>query len=342
VGACSAGLTILTPHGPLLAANQISLIFPAIVAGLFMRGGHALTMCVLSAVYLGFLLFHGRALAHRYREAVGAQIDLKAAVEAKSQFLANMSHEIRTPMNGVIGMNLLLLETQLTAEQREYAETVRHSGEALLALINDILDYSKCEAGGVALEALEFDLRALIQEVAAALDPLARKPGIRLVVDYPDHVSRRLVGDPGRIRQVVTNLAGNAVKFTGHGEVLIQVRSEPCGEDQAEIRVAVIDTGIGIPADKIGALFEKFTQVDASTTRRYGGTGLGLAICKQLIQLMNGSIGVESKPGEGSTFWFRVTLPLAVPVPSGASAKTARASGVGTTVVRLNVPASFT
>ena len=264
-----------------------------------------------------------KAIRRAFAESAASLFKAEAADRAKSEFLANMSHEIRTPMNGVLGMAELLAKTELTPRQKTFTDVIVKSGNALLTIINDILDFSKINAGQLTLDPAPFRLAEAVEDVATLVSARVAEKNLELIVRVDPRLPAFVVGDVGRFRQIVTNLLGNAVKFTEKGHVLIDVGGEVV-DGVVQLKVRVEDTGIGIPADKLQNVFEKFAQVDGSSTRRHEGTGLGLAIAARLVDLMGGKIGVESEVGRGSVFWF--TAPLPAHQPDAPATKSCRST----------------
>ena len=315
----AAGLVYLTPRLLFLNLHLLPLIVPGILVDLWM-GGEAHTLALIKSIYVVCLLIQGRELNANYRKSLedrrlleSAKRDAEAANEVKSSFLANISHELRTPMNGIIGMTELVLETPLSNEQRDLLNTSRNSALALLQLLNDVLDFSRIEARQVELESIPFDPQKLVAETVMVMAIQARHKGLELSYNVAQDVPLTVLGDPARLRQVLVNLLGNAIKFTPAGKVAVHVGVEANPAGGLCLHLAVIDTGIGIAKEKHEIIFRPFVQADVSMTRKYGGTGLGLSICTRLVELMNGDIWLESEPNRGSAFHFRAQVGLPAP-----------------------------
>jgi signal transduction histidine kinase len=335
--ACVLGLSFgalvsLTPRPLYFYCHVLPLLVPPIVVALSL-GGSGYGTAPINLICLVLLLVQGTQLSSQYRKAWEDRRSLESARkmaetanEAKGHFLANISHELRTPMNGIIGMTELALDTPLSAEQRDLLETSRNSAISLLYLLNDVLDFSRIEAKSVQLDDVPFDLARLVSETAGVFEMQARQKGLSLVCEISPEIPQEVTGDAARLRQILVNLLGNAVKFTHAGSILVRVTVESVGSREIQVGFAVTDTGIGIPKEKQDVIFQAFAQADGSMTRKYGGTGLGLSISMHLVQLMHGRMWITSEAGRGSAFHFSLpfTLPLAEPVLARAELVTSR------------------
>ena len=325
-GSCAISLSAFAPYLNALRCYTIAMMFPSIVAELAIGNIDGDFLSCVSWLYLVALLFQGKVLSSEYWQGLNDRALLRlrateleaanqlaeAASQAKSLFLANMSHEIRTPMNGIIGMTRLVLDSELSDEQREELDMVSMSAQSLLRLLNDLLDFSKIEAGKLELEEIEFHLPEVFQDVIKTFATEARRRGLDLRCEISPGLPDSVMGDPGRLRQVLMNLVGNALKFTERGSVTLRAGTAGEADNAVVLEVEVADTGIGIPVEKQSLIFNAFAQADGSTTRKYGGTGLGLAISARLVEMLGGRIWVESRPGAGAQFHFtgKFALPL--------------------------------
>lgn len=312
---CFGGLYSFTPKLSLLWAYQYTVLAGPALVNVCVRSPHHWMIAAAVGALLLFVTIQGRVLHAQFWEVLRTQeslreakLEAESASDAKSAFLANMSHEIRTPLHGVMGMIAVVLESELSEEQRQQLQLATYSGLLLHDIVNDVLDISKIDAGKAVLEACDFDLQAALSEVVGLMMPQARQKGLDLSLSYPKELSDWFRGDAGKIRQIALNFIANALKFTANGSVAVMVSGVESSPGQVNVRIAVRDTGIGLSTEQQARLFEKFSQADSSTTRKYGGTGLGLAICRRLAEIMGGAVGVISAPGAGSTFW--TTLPL--------------------------------
>ena len=319
LGISAGGLVSFTPRLLYLCLHVLPMLLPCIVADLYIGGNQGYVMALIMTVHMTFFLIQGRHLNHEYGKALSDRRQLVLAMRmaetanrAKSSFLANMSHELRTPMNGIIGTTDLALDTELSREQRELLETTRNSADALLRLLDNVLDLSRMEAEKLDLQQVPFDLHKLVRETIKVFAPQAEQKRLALTHSIAARVPDQVTGDPERLRQILTHLVGNAIKFTHTGSVEVRLGVESIGAETVILRVAVKDTGIGIAQEQQEVIFNAFSQADASMTRRYGGSGLGLTISARLVELMGGAIRLESEPEKGTTVHFTARFRMPV------------------------------